>query len=60
MQNQIQTDGLYQALDNLEQFLHHHGNALVSQETADGLEVWGAHKIPVGAVDVGVGDVQRL
>lgn len=50
----------YQALDNLEQFLHHHGDALVAEQTADGLEVRRAHKVPVGAVYVGVGDVEGL
>jgi len=50
----------YQALDYLEQLLHHHGDALVTEETADGFEVGRAHEVPVGAVDVGVGDIQRL
>lgn len=50
----------YQALDYLQQLLHDHGNALVTQESADGLEVGGPHEVPVGAVDVAVGDVERL
>lgn len=50
----------YQALDNLKQLLHHHSNALVTKETADGLEVGRANKVSVGAVDVGVGNVQGL
>ena len=47
----------YQALDYLEQLFHHHGDALVTKETADGLKVGRANKVPVGAVDVGVGYV---
>jgi hypothetical protein len=50
----------YQAFDNFQQLLHDHSNALVTQESADGLEVRGAHEIPVGAVDVAVGNVERL
>lgn len=50
----------YQAFDNLKQLLHHDSDALVSKETADGLEVRRANKVPVGAVYVGVGDVQGL
>lgn len=50
----------YQALDDLEQLLHDHSDALVPQESADGLEMWGAHKIPVGAIDVAVGNVEGL
>lgn len=50
----------YQALDDLQQLLHDHGDALVAQESADGLEVRGPHEVPVGAVDVAVGDVERL
>ena len=61
MTNQKTTESqTYQALDNLQQLFHHHGDALVTKETADGLEVRGAHKVPVGAVYVGVGDVERL
>lgn len=56
----LQIEDRYQALDNLEQFLHHHGDPLVAQQTADGLEVRRAHKVPVGAVYVGVGDVEGL
>lgn len=50
----------YQALDDLQQFLHDHCDALVTQESADGLEVRRAHKVPVRAVDVAVGNVERL
>lgn len=50
----------YQALDDLQQFLHDHSDALVTQESADGLEVRGPHEVPVGAVDVAVGNVKRL
>ncbi len=50
----------YQALDNLEQLLHHHSDALVTKKTADCFEMRRTHKVPVGTVDVGVGDVQRL
>lgn len=50
----------YQALDDLQQFLHDHGDALVAQQSADGLEVRGSHKVPVGAVDVAVGNVEGL
>lgn len=50
----------YQAFDNLKQLLHHYSNALVTKETADGLEVRWANKVSVGAVYVGVGNVQRL
>lgn len=50
----------YQALDDLQQFLHDHSDALVTQESADGLKMRGPHKVPVGAVDVAVGNVERL
>lgn len=50
----------YQALDNLEELFHHYSDALVTKETADGLEVRRANKVSVGAVYVGVGNVQRL
>lgn len=50
----------YQALDNLQQLLHDHSNALVAQEPTDGLEMRRPHEVAVGAVDVAVGDVERL
>lgn len=50
----------YQALDDFQQFLHDHSDALVAQQSADGLEVRGPHKVPVGAIDVAVGNVERL
>lgn len=50
----------YQALDNFQEFLHDHSNALVAQQSADGLEVRGAHEVPVRAIDVAVGNVERL
>lgn len=56
----LQNEERYQALDNLEQFLHHHGDPLVAEQAADGLEVRWADKVPVGAVYVGVGDVEGL
>lgn len=58
--NAMENEDKYQALDNLEQLLHHYSNALVTKETADGLEVRRANKVSVGAVYVGVGNVQRL
>lgn len=56
----MENEDKYQALDNLKQLLHHDSNALVTKETADGLEVRRANKVSVGAVYVGVGNVQRL
>ncbi len=56
----MENEDKYQALDNLKQLLHHDSNALVTKETTDGLEVGRANKVSVGAVYVGVGDVQRL
>lgn len=50
----------YQALDNLQQLLHDDGDPLVAQEPADRLEVRRPHKVAVGAVDVAVGNVERL
>lgn len=50
----------YQTLDDLQQFLHDHGDALVTQESTDGLEMGGPNEVPVGAVDVAVGNVERL
>lgn len=50
----------YQALDDFQELLHDHSNALVAQQSADGLEVRGAHEVPVRAVDVAVGNVERL
>ena len=60
LNDQSKMSQTYQALDNLQQLFHHHGDSLVTKETADGLEVRGADKVPVGAVYVGVGDVQGL
>lgn len=56
----MENEDKYQALDNLKQLFHHDSNALVTKETADGLEVRRANKVSVGAVYVGVGNVQRL
>lgn len=56
----MENEDKYQTLDNLKQLLHHYSNALVTKEAADGLEVRRANKVPVGAVYVGVGNVQRL
>lgn len=50
----------YQALDDLQQFLHDHRDALVPQQSADGLEMRGSHEVPVGTIDVAVGNVERL
>lgn len=50
----------YQALDDLQQFFHDHSDALVTQEPADGLEMRRPHEVSVGAVDVAVGNVERL
>lgn len=38
----------HQAFDHLQQFLHHHSDALVAQKSAHDLDVWGTHKVPVG------------
>lgn len=56
----MENEDKYQALDNLKQLLHHHSDALVTKEVADGLEVRRANKVSVGAVYVGVCDVERL
>ena len=56
----LQDGALEQALDDFQQFLHDHSDALVAQQSADGLEVRGPHKVPVGAIDVAVGNVERL
>lgn len=56
----MENEDKYQALDNLKQLLHHHSNALVTKEVADGLEVRRANKVSVGAVYVGVCNVERL
>lgn len=56
----MENEDKYQALDNFKQLLHHYSDALVTKETADGLEVRRANKVSVGAVYVGVGNVQRL
>lgn len=53
----VENEDKYQALDNLKQLFHHYSNALVTKETADGLEVRRANKVSVGAVYVGVGNV---
>ncbi len=57
---EFENENKYQALDNLEQLLHHDSDALVTKKTADGLEVRRANKVSVGAVYVGVGNVERL
>lgn len=56
----LNSEHKYQAFDNFKQLLHHNSNALVTKETADGLEVRRANKVPVRAIYVGVGNVQRL
>ena len=50
----------HQALDNLQQLFHDHCNALVAQQPADDLKVWRSHKVPVAAINAGVGKVQSL
>lgn len=50
----------YQTLDNLEQLLHDHCDALVAEQSADDLEVRRPHEVPVAAVNAGVGQVQSL
>lgn len=50
----------HQALDDLQQLLHDHGDALVAKEPADDLKVWRSHEVPVAAVNAGVGQVQSL
>lgn len=50
----------YQTFDDFQKFLHNHSNALVTQESADRLEMRGPHEVPVGAVDVAVGNVEGL
>lgn len=41
----------YQALDDFQQFLHHHSNPLIAKKPTDDFKVRGANKIPVVAVD---------
>ncbi len=53
-------DSTYQAFDNLQQFLHHHSDALVAQKSAHDLDVWRTHKVPVGTKYAAVCQVQRL
>lgn len=50
----------HQAFDNLQQFLHHHGDALIAQQPAHDFDVWGTHKVPVGAKYAAVCQVQCL
>lgn len=60
LKNATENESKYQALDNLKQLFHYYSNALVTKETADGLEVRWANKVPVRAVYVGVRNVQWL
>lgn len=50
----------HQAFDNLQQLLHHHSNALVAQQSAHHLNVWGAQKVSIGAKSAAIGQVQGL
>lgn len=50
----------HQAFDDLQQLLHHHGDALVAQQSAHDLDVRGTHKVPVGAKYAAVRQVQGL
>lgn len=50
----------YQALDDLQQLFHDHGNPLIAKQPADCLEMRWPHKVAVGAIDVTVGNVERL
>lgn len=50
----------HQAFDNLQQLLHYHSDALVAQQSAHDLDVRGTQKIPVGAKDAAVCQVQGL
>lgn len=50
----------YQALDDLQQLFHDHCDPLIAKKPADRLEMRWPHKIAVGAIDVTVGNVERL
>lgn len=52
--------GTHQALDDLEQLLHDHRDALVAEQPANDLEVRRPHEVPEAAVNAGVGQVQGL
>lgn len=39
----------HQAFDHLQQFLHHHSDALVAQQSAHDLNVGGSQEVSVGA-----------
>lgn len=50
----------YQALDNFQQLLHHHSNALISKKSTNDFKVRGTNKIPVVAVNAGICQIQCL
>lgn len=54
------SQGTHQALDDLEQLLHDHRDALVAEQPADDLEVRRPHEVPEAAINAGVGQVQGL
>lgn len=50
----------HQAFHDLQQLLHHHRDALVTQKSAHHLDVRGTDEIPVGAKYAAVRQVQGL
>lgn len=50
----------YQAFDHFEQLLHHHGDALITQQSTHDLDVWRTQEVPVRAVYTAVRQVQGL
>lgn len=54
------TCATHQAFHHLQQLLHHHGDALVAQESAHDLDVRRSNKVSVGSKYAAVGHVQGL
>lgn len=52
--------GTHQAFNHLQQFLHHHSDALVAQKSAHDLDVRRTHEVPVRAKYAAVRQVQGL
>lgn len=53
-------DYTHQTFDDLKQLLHHHGDALVAQQSAHDLNVRWAQKVPIGGECAAVSQVQGL
>lgn len=58
---ELQQIALYQRFYNiLQNDFHNNSNALIAQQTAHGMEMWGAHEASVLTILCGVGCIKLL